>query len=204
MMNSSTGTHTTPEGLQMTPHATVPGSSSSFRRAFALLAVIGVSFSLLACGESQEGARSEAPSSGTPEARNSIVEIARVAGQFSTLLTAVEAAGLTETLQNDGPFTVFAPTDGAFANLPDGVVESLLADPEALAQILLYHVVPGALTVRELRDMAGVETAQGDDLTLEVTPQGLTINGAYLLTENIRASNGIVHVITSVLVPGSN
>jgi transforming growth factor-beta-induced protein len=154
---------------------------------------------LSACGES-----SPPPAQAGNTAQRSlgdIVDVAQVAGQFSTLLAAAEAAGLVETLRSPGPFTVFAPTDGAFSELPDGTVDALLADPEALAQILLYHVVPGTLKVADLRGMSQVETAQGSSLTLATTPQGLTINGEYLLTSDISASNGVIHVITAVLTP---
>jgi uncharacterized surface protein with fasciclin (FAS1) repeats len=129
------------------------------------------------------------------------VEVAQVAGQFSNLLRAATAAGLAETLANDGPFTVFAPTDGAFADLPEGTLEGLLEDTDALGQILLYHVVPGTYTVAELREQTELETVQGQLLRIASTADGLTVNGTYLLTADIRASNGMVHVITSVLTP---
>ncbi len=151
------------------------------------------------CGDTSEARPGTAERA--ERAQPSIVEVAQVAGQFSTLLRAAEAAGLAVTLAEDGPFTVFAPTDGAFAELPDGTLEGLLDDPEALGQILLYHVVPGTYTVADLREESELETVQGESLQLAVTPDGLTVNGTYLLTADIRASNGIVHVITSVLTP---
>ncbi len=173
-----------------------PQRSSVLRQslAVALLAAI-----ISACGESPGSAPDQADRA--ERAAPSIVQVAQVAGQFSTLLRAVEAAGLTETLAEEGPFTVFAPTDGAFADLPEGLLDSLVADPDALGQILLYHVVPGTYTVAELREHSELETAQGETLRIEDTPRGITVNGAYLLTADIRASNGIVHVITSVITP---
>jgi uncharacterized surface protein with fasciclin (FAS1) repeats len=154
-----------------------------------------------ACGEAGEGPPADAPRSGTPPAQNSIVEVAQAAGQFSALLQAAEAAGLVETLQEGGPFTVFAPTDGAFANLPEGALESLLDDPDALADILLYHVVPGEYTLAQLRDLSRLETVQGAVLEITSTRQGLLIGGASILTADVRASNGIIHVLTQVLLP---
>jgi uncharacterized surface protein with fasciclin (FAS1) repeats len=164
------------------------------------LCVLGL-LALGACGNGGEAGPAPTRDAAAAAPRNSIVAVARVAGQFSTLLAAVNAAGLTETLEEGGPFTVFAPTDGAFANLPEGTVEALLEDPEALAAILLYHVVPGELTVADLRDRTELETAQGSKLQIRTTAQGITINDTYLLTSDVRAANGIIHVITSVLVP---
>ncbi|TVP56464.1 MAG: fasciclin domain-containing protein [Gemmatimonadales bacterium] len=154
---------------------------------------------LSGCGESSESTprESDAPAA----SQNSIVDVAIAAGQFSTLVRAVEAAGLTETLEGEGPFTVFAPTDGAFADLPDGTLEALLEDTDALAQILLYHVVPGELRVRDLREESELETAQGGMLQVSDTRQGVEINGKFMLTSDIPARNGIIHVMTSVLVP---
>jgi len=161
--------------------------------------VLGGSLILAGCGDAPEGeeppARSQAPSS-------SIVEVAQVAGQFSTLLRAAEAAGLAQTLHEDGPFTVFAPTDGAFAGLPEGLLDELMDDPDALAEILLYHVVSGEYRLEELRGMSELETLQGGVLSLEDGPQGLRIDGSNTLTTNVGARNGLIHVITEVLTPG--
>lgn len=149
------------------------------------------------CSETSEAA----PDRTEQRSLGNIVEVAQAAGQFSTLIAAAQAAGLAETLANDGPFTVFAPTDGAFRGLPEGTVEGLLSDPDALTQILLYHVVPGTLKVADLRQVSELETVQGSTLAVEQTPQGITINGTYMLTADVTASNGMVHVITGVLVP---
>lgn len=178
-----------------TPHAGPTHRLSRIRRAVVLA---GLAAFAVACGDSPE----PRPSDERPDRpAASIVEVAQVAGQFSALLRAAEAAGLAETLAQDGPFTVFAPTDGAFANLPEGLMDELLEDPEALANILLYHVVPGTYTVADLREESELESAQGQTLRLETTREGLTINGTYMLTSDVRASNGIIHVITRVLVP---
>jgi len=161
--------------------------------------VMGGALILAGCGDAPQGdepaARSQGPS-------NSIVEVAQVAGQFSALLRAAEAAGLAETLHEDGPFTVFAPTDGAFADLPEGVLDDLMDDPDALAEILLYHVVSGEYRLEELRGMSEIETLQGGFLVLEDGPRGLRIDGSNTLTTNVGARNGIIHVITEVLTPG--
>jgi uncharacterized surface protein with fasciclin (FAS1) repeats len=162
--------------------------------AVALLALGG-------CGGDAEAPASQSGANASQRAAPNIVEVAQVAGQFSTLIRAAVAADLAETLATGGPFTVFAPTDGAFADLPEGTLDALLANPEALRGILLHHVVAGRFTVEELREMSEIETLQGTKLRLVTTADGLTVAGTYLLTANVGASNGIVHVITSVLVP---
>ncbi len=175
-----------------------PRSSMTRRGASAAVALAsGLVLLLSACGDPDAAP----PADAEPAQQNSIVDVARAAGQFSDLLRAVEAAGLTQTLEEEGPFTVFAPTDGAFAGLPDGVLEELMEDPDALADILLYHVVPGEYTEAELRELSSLETAQGGSLDLSVTREGLLIDGANILTANVGAANGIIHVITSVLTP---
>ncbi len=121
-------------------------------------------------------------------------------GDFTTLLAAAEAAGLVETLQSGGPFTLFAPNDAAFAKLPDGTVASLLADPEQLSQILLYHVVPGSVDAATVVTLSGATTVQGSDVTVS-TDGGVSINEANVIETDLAASNGIIHVIDSVLLP---
>lgn len=153
---------------------------------------------LLGCGE-PEGT---AVANTSQRTLGSIVEVAQVAGQFSALIEAAQVAGLAETLHTGGPFTVFAPTDGAFSGLPEGTMDALKADPDALGQILLYHVVPGRLKVSDLRELTELETVQGSLLQIRQTDQGITINGTYLLTADVPAENGVIHVITAVLVPG--
>lgn len=129
-----------------------------------------------------------------------IVDTAVSAGTFNTLVAAVEAAGLVETLKGDGPFTVFAPTDEAFAALPEGTVEGLLADPEALAAILTYHVVAGKVMSTDLSDGMMATTVNGADITIG-TEGGVTVNDANVVTADIEASNGVIHVIDAVILP---
>jgi uncharacterized surface protein with fasciclin (FAS1) repeats len=130
-----------------------------------------------------------------------IVETAVEAGSFTTLVAAVEAAGLVETLSGEGPFTVFAPTDEAFAALPEGTVEGLLEDPEALAAVLTYHVVPGAVMSGDLSDGMTATTVNGADITVTIDMGTVKINDATVTTADIETSNGVIHVIDSVILP---
>ena len=130
-----------------------------------------------------------------------IVEVARAAGSFNTLLTAVEAAGLVEVLQGEGPFTVFAPTDEAFAKIPEADLQALLADKEALKAVLLAHVVPGAVMSSDVVDLTSAETASGAELAIEVNDGNVMVEGATVVSVDIEASNGIIHVIDSVIIP---
>ena len=136
-----------------------------------------------------------------PAVATDIVEIAVSDGRFTTLVAALEAAGLVETLQGEGPFTVFAPTDEAFAKLPEGTVESLLQDIPALTDILLYHVVAGAVTSEQVVTLDSAETVQGGSLAISVSDGTVSIGEATVLIADIEASNGIIHVIDSVLIP---
>jgi uncharacterized surface protein with fasciclin (FAS1) repeats len=129
-----------------------------------------------------------------------IVDTAVSAGSFTTLVAAVQAAGLVDTLKGEGPFTVFAPTDEAFAALPEGTVEALLADPEALAAILTYHVVAGKVMSTDLSDGMMAATVNGADITIG-TMGGVSVNGANVVTADIEASNGVIHVIDAVILP---
>jgi uncharacterized surface protein with fasciclin (FAS1) repeats len=133
-------------------------------------------------------------------ASGSIIEIARERGQFSTLLAALGRCGLAETLVNGGPYTVFAPSDEAFAKLPDGAVESLLASPETLVNVLNYHVVPGRLTTAEVATRRSAPTVNGEDLP--VSGNGAVhVDGARVVSGDIEATNGLIHVIDRVLLP---
>ncbi len=134
---------------------------------------------------------------------STIVGTADADGRFTTLITALEAAGLSETLEGEGPFTVFAPTDEAFAALPDGTVEGLLADPEALRNVLLYHVVPGEVPAEQVLGSGNVETVSGRQLDITVDGSSVRVNDANVVATDVRASNGIIHVIDSVLIPPS-
>jgi uncharacterized surface protein with fasciclin (FAS1) repeats len=133
-----------------------------------------------------------------------IVDTAVAAGDFSTLVAAVQAAGLVDTLKSEGPFTVFAPTDEAFAKLPAGTVESLLADPEgALTQILLYHVVPGKVMSGDLSDGLEAATAQGENVAFTIGDGTAMVNDANIVAADIETSNGVIHVIDTVILPPS-
>lgn len=134
---------------------------------------------------------------------DNIVETAQAAGQFETLIAAASAAGLAPALAEDGPFTVFAPTDEAFGALPAGTVETLLRDEnrDQLAAILKLHVVPGRVGSGALADGAKVETLAGPRIGVTKTEQGFSIEGARIVATDIEASNGIVHVIDRVILP---
>jgi uncharacterized surface protein with fasciclin (FAS1) repeats len=133
-----------------------------------------------------------------------IVDIAVEDGRFTTLVAAVQAADLSETLSGEGPFTVFAPTDDAFAALPEGTVESLLADPDgALTDILLAHVVEGAVPAADVVGLSEVTTINGTVLPVVVDGDTVTIGGSTVIITDLAASNGIVHVIDAVIVPES-
>lgn len=133
---------------------------------------------------------------------NDIVDTAIEAGSFSTLVAAVQAAGLEQTLRGEGPFTVFAPTDAAFDALPDGTVDMLLMEEnlDQLVTILTYHVVPGAVMSGDLSDGMMATTVQGGDVTIG-TMGGVTVDGANVVTADIEASNGVIHVIDAVIMP---
>jgi uncharacterized surface protein with fasciclin (FAS1) repeats len=136
-------------------------------------------------------------------AKPSIVDIAIENGNFTTLVKALEAAGLVDTLKAEGPFTVFAPTDEAFAALPEGALDGLLADPEALKKVLLYHVVDGKVLSADAIGLAGqsVETLSGDSFNVKLEGDKLMINEAAVTTPDIEGSNGVIHVIDSVILP---
>jgi uncharacterized surface protein with fasciclin (FAS1) repeats len=128
-----------------------------------------------------------------------IVDTAVAAGQFKTLATALQAAGLVDTLKGKGPFTVFAPTDEAFAKVPKADLEALLKDKAKLTAVLTYHVVPGTVMAKDVK--AGkVKTVQGSEITV-ATAGGVTVDGAKVSATDIVASNGVIHVIDSVIIP---
>lgn len=129
-----------------------------------------------------------------------IVETAVAAGNFETLVAAAKAAGLAETLQGEGPFTVFAPTDEAFAKLPKGTVQSLLESPDKLQSILLYHVAPGKLMAKDVTGKDSLTSASGQPLSVS-TADGVMVGGAKVVKADIAASNGVIHVIDRVLLP---
>ena len=147
-------------------------------------------------------APSAAPSPSAAAMATDIVQTATEAGSFSTLLTAVEAAGLVETLQGEGPYTVFAPTDAAFAALPAGTLEGLLADKEALKKVLLYHVVSGAVSSDQVVGLTSANSVEGSPIAIAVKDGMVYLNdGAKVVTADVMASNGVIHVIDQVILP---
>ena len=156
--------------------------------ALALIAVVFTGWSVLAY------ASSDAP------AKADIVDTAVAAGDFNTLVTAVQAAGLVDTLKSDGPFTVFAPTDEAFARLPEGTIEALLKDKEKLTAILTYHVVPGKVMASDVAGLDSATTVQGQALPIS-TESGVQVGAANVVKTDIETSNGVIHVIDTVLIP---
>ena len=132
--------------------------------------------------------------------QGNIVDVATDAGNFTTLLTALNAANLTATLEGEGPFTVFAPTDEAFAALPDGALEALLANPEQLTAVLTLHVVAGRDTAADLVSMERITTVQGTSLPIS-TADGVDVGGAKVVAADVEASNGVIHVIDRVILP---
>ena len=133
---------------------------------------------------------------------HNIVETARGVGAFQTLLTAVDAAGLGETLADGGPFTVFAPTDDAFAALPQETMKGFLADPPALVRVLTYHVVPGRITSAQITHDSEQKTVEGGVLKLAVNGS-VTVNDATVIQADVEAENGVIHVIDRVLIPAA-
>jgi len=134
------------------------------------------------------------------EESKNIVQTAMDAGSFKTLLTAAQSAGLVETLSGGNQLTVFAPTDEAFAKLPKGTVESLLKDKAKLTAILTYHVVPGKMMAADVVKQKSLKTVNGKELKVDVS-NGVMIGSAKVVKTDIDASNGVIHVIDSVLLP---
>jgi uncharacterized surface protein with fasciclin (FAS1) repeats len=135
------------------------------------------------------------------QAEADIVDIAVADGRFTTLVTAVQAAGLVDTLKGEGPFTVFAPTDDAFGKLPEGTIDALLNDIPTLTDILLYHVVPGKVMAADVVDLSSATTALGKDVSIKVEGGNVMINDAQVVITDIEASNGVIHVIDTVILP---
>jgi uncharacterized surface protein with fasciclin (FAS1) repeats len=174
-----------------------------------------------ACGDDDDGASPEEPStamadspadSGTsaPESPATVVDVAASNDDFSTLVSAVEAAGLGDTLSGDGPFTVFAPVNDAFAALPAGTLDSLLLpeNQDQLTAVLTYHVVPQEVMSDDLTDGMTITTVQGQPLTVGVSDADVTLtdaagNTVSVVQADIEAGNGIVHVIDGVLLPAA-
>ena len=134
---------------------------------------------------------------------NDIVEVAAAAGTFNTLLAAATAADLVDALKSDGPLTVFAPTDEAFAKLPAGTVETLLKpeNKEKLQAVLLYHVVEGKVTAEEVVKLTSARTLQGDSVDISVKMGKVYVDNAQVIAADVEASNGVIHVIDAVILP---
>jgi uncharacterized surface protein with fasciclin (FAS1) repeats len=165
---------------------------------------------LAACGDDDddaaddagtEDAAAETDDEAAGEDPGTIVDVAVAAGDFTTLVSAVEAADLVETLSGEGPFTVFAPTDAAFEALPEGALDDLLADTEALAGVLTYHVVPEELLAADVVEVSEVATVNGAALPVMVDGETVMVGDATVVTTDIDASNGVIHVIDAVLLP---
>lgn len=139
----------------------------------------------------------------THAAESDIVDTAVSAGSFKTLVAAVKAAGLVETLKSKGPFTVFAPTDAAFEKLPKGTVESLLKpeNKDKLVAILTYHVVPGKVMAKDVVKLSSAKTVQGQEVSIKVADGKVTVDSANVVKTDIACSNGVIHVIDSVIIP---
>jgi len=139
----------------------------------------------------------------TMSGSSDIVDTAVNAGQFNTLATALQAAGLVDTLKGPGPFTVFAPTDAAFAKLPAGTLDSLLANPDQLRAVLTYHVLAGADSAADVSRLQQATTVEGEDVTINTANGMVQVNDATVTMPDIMASNGVIHVIDTVLLPPS-
>jgi uncharacterized surface protein with fasciclin (FAS1) repeats len=163
-----------------------------------MLAVTGLTVLLL-------GAAGPAVAQYSGQPKPDIVATAISAGQFNTLVAAVKAAGLVEVLQGDGPFTVFAPTDEAFAKLPEGTVADLLKpeNKEKLKAVLTYHVVPGRVMAKDVVGIRSAKTVQGQSLQVSIEDGTPMVDNARIVATDIEASNGVIHVIDTVVLPQS-
>jgi uncharacterized surface protein with fasciclin (FAS1) repeats len=164
-----------------------------------VLSLVVVGLALLAVGCKNEGAKE----STRPVTTMDIIDTAISAGDFNTLVAAVKAADLVSTLKGPGPFTVFAPTDAAFAKLPAGTVQSLLLpeNKQKLASILTYHVVPGKVTAADVAKLSSAKTVNGQSLSVKTAGGGVTIDDAKVIKTDILCSNGVIHVIDAVVLP---
>jgi len=166
-----------------------------------LLSIAALAVVVAACSPAATPTPEPSP---TPAPAGDIVEVATEAAAFTTLLAAADAAGLVDTLKGEGPYTVFAPTDDAFAALPEGTLDALLADPEALADILLYHVVEGTVTSDQVVGLTEAISVQGAPIKISVVDGVVTLNdSAKVVTADVMASNGVIHVIDAVILPPS-
>ena len=171
--------------------------------ASAVLAVFALVAGACSSDEDADSTTTTTVTTVAAEEMGTIVDVAAGAGTFETLLAAATAAGLADTLSGDGPFTVFAPTDEAFAALPEGTVEALLEDPAALSEILLYHVVSGKVLAADVVSLTSATTVQGSDVTITVDGGSVMVDGANVTSTDIEASNGVIHVIDAVILPSA-
>jgi uncharacterized surface protein with fasciclin (FAS1) repeats len=159
----------------------------------------GVAATALALALPAASAGAQAPA----QAQRDIVDTAVAAGQFTTLARALQAAGLVETLKGPGPFTVFAPTDAAFAKVPSDLLNSLLANQEQLRAVLTYHVVAGRVLAADVVRLTTARTVQGENVRITTSGGAVRINDANVVTADVLASNGVIHVVDTVLLPPS-
>jgi uncharacterized surface protein with fasciclin (FAS1) repeats len=163
--------------------------------------VAGVAVALTLCaGAPAALAQGYGDKSSASAAKADIVDVAVGAGQFGTLAKALSAAGLVDTLKGPGPFTVFAPNDAAFAKLPPGKLDALLADKAALTKVLTYHVVPGRIVAADVKS-GSLKSLQGQQLRVTASSAGVSLNEAKVLKTDVMASNGVIHVIDTVVLP---
>ena len=189
------------------------------QRIIAAAAIIGLGIAAAGCtsapmatsaapAPASSSAASSTPTMSASAAEMDIVDTAVAAGSFGTLATALTEAGLVETLKGEGPFTVFAPTDEAFAALPDGALDKLVADKKALTGVLTYHVISGEVMASQVTGMNGqkVKTVQGGEITIKVADGKVSLtdaagNTVNVIQTDVTASNGVIHVIDGVLMP---
>ncbi|MGB7087944.1 MAG: fasciclin domain-containing protein [Phormidesmis sp.] len=195
-----------------------PNSANSLRKAASIATALLIMPVAVACGGPSADTIdpvSEEPAATMPEAEpatadsalgegDTIVDVASANGSFTTLVAAVQAAGLEETLSGEGPYTVFAPTDEAFAALPEGTLDTLLLpeNQDVLTEILTYHVVSGEIPSSDV-ETGAVTTVEGEDLDVVADAEGVMVNGASVVQPDVMASNGVIHVIDTVLLPPS-
>jgi len=189
------------------PIRVVPPKEKNMRKTIGI--AVAAAALLVACGSDDNDAAPEAPTTEAPmttdapaEEAQDIVAIASGNEDFSTLVAAVSAAGLVETLQGEGPFTVFAPNNDAFAALPEGLVDKLLLpeNKDVLVQILTYHVVSGAVMAADVT-AGDVPSVEGSNIAVTTNDGGVQVNGAAVIAADIVASNGVIHVIDAVILP---
>jgi uncharacterized surface protein with fasciclin (FAS1) repeats len=170
--------------------------SFRFKPVAALLAVLALATAAFAGAAAARDSDDESRSSS-----KNIVETAVAAGSFNTLVSLVQQAGLAETLATNGPFTVFAPTDAAFARLPKSTLSALAANPEQLKAVLLYHVANGELRAKRVVKRSSIKTLNGARVKVKVKRRSAKVNNARIVKVNVDASNGVIHAINRVLIP---